>query len=108
MEMKLWLCNNIVEERISLFFVVVSENKVVFCSIIYLYHCSPFNRLGLFQFESRRHADFPLGLAFYINNIIVNRLSLCCEARCGSNQRIGGSTGAFLIVKMDKATPCRQ
>ncbi|CAF3999391.1 unnamed protein product, partial [Rotaria sp. Silwood1] len=50
-----------------------------------------------FSFESRRHADYPFALAFYINGIINNRLSVCCEYRCKNDMRIGGKRGLFAI-----------
>ncbi|CAF1571184.1 unnamed protein product, partial [Rotaria sordida] len=61
-----------------------------------------------FSFESRRHQDYPFALAFYINGVINNRLSVCCEYRCKDDMRIGGKRGLFAIRNIEKCAPCRR
>ncbi|CAF4930595.1 unnamed protein product [Rotaria sp. Silwood1] len=61
-----------------------------------------------FSFESRRHTDYPFALAFYVNGIINNRLSVCCEYRCKNDMRIGGKRGLFAIRGIEKCAPCRR
>lgn len=63
--------------------------------------------LEQFLFQSRRHINYPFALAFYVNGVIENRLSVCCEARC-NNMRIGGKNGVFAIVSVEKPTTCRR
>lgn len=64
--------------------------------------------LELFSFESRRHSDYPFALGFYINGVIVNRLSVCCEARFKKEVQIGGKRGLFSIISVEKPRPCRR
>lgn len=64
--------------------------------------------LEIFRFQSRRHQDYPFALAFYINGLIDNRLSICCESRYKHNVRIGGKRGSFGIINVDKSRACRR
>jgi hypothetical protein len=61
-----------------------------------------------FEFESRRHSDYPFALAFYVNGLIDNRLSICCESRYKHNVRIGGKRGLFGIINIEKSKACRR
>ncbi|CAF4124978.1 unnamed protein product [Rotaria sp. Silwood2] len=61
-----------------------------------------------FSFQSRRHTDYPFALAFYINGVINNRLSVCCENRCKDYMRIGGKRGLFAIRNIENCAPCRR
>ncbi|CAF2572349.1 unnamed protein product [Rotaria sp. Silwood2] len=56
-----------------------------------------------FQFESQRHAEYPFALTFYVNGLIDNRLSICCEYRYKHNVRIGGKRGLFGIINVLKS-----
>lgn len=74
--------------------------------------CSKINLLFLstdiFQFESHRHPDFPFALAFYVNGIVHQHLSICCEWRYRSNVRLGGKKGLFGIVYVRNGKPCEK
>ncbi len=61
-----------------------------------------------FQFECRRHSDYPFALAFYVNGLIDDRLSICCESRYQNNVRIGGKRGLFGIINVQKSKACRR
>ncbi|CAF1007818.1 unnamed protein product [Rotaria sp. Silwood1] len=61
-----------------------------------------------FQFESRRHINYPFALTFYVNGLIDNRLSICCEFRYKHNVRIGGKRGLFGIINVQKSKACRR
>ncbi|CAF0862501.1 unnamed protein product [Rotaria sordida] len=61
-----------------------------------------------FQFESRRHIDYPFALTFYVNGLIDNRLSICCEFRYKHNVRIGGKRGLFGIINVQKSKACKR
>ena len=62
----------------------------------------------MFSFQSRRHMDYPFALAFYLNGVIKDRLSICCEARCKNFMRIGGKRSLIAITKVENARPCRR
>ena len=64
--------------------------------------------LETFQFESRRHIDYPFALTFYVNGFIDNRLSICCEFRYKHNVRIGGKHGLFGIINVQKSKACKR
>ena len=61
-----------------------------------------------FQFESRRHPDYPFALAFYINGLIDNRLSICCEWRYRKSVRLGGRRGVFGILQVRNSKACQR
>ncbi|CAF1391599.1 unnamed protein product [Rotaria sordida] len=60
-----------------------------------------------FEFESRRHQDYPFALAFYVNGLIDSRLSTCCEYRHKRNIPLGGKHGLFGIIDIKNIKPCR-
>ncbi len=62
----------------------------------------------MFAFESRRHKEYPFALAFYLNGVIKDRLSICCEARCNNYMGIGGKRCLIAITKVENAKPCRR
>lgn len=59
-----------------------------------------------FEFTSRRHAEFPLGLSLYINGLIDSRISTCCEYKHRHGVRLGGERGHFAIITVDGSKPC--
>lgn len=61
-----------------------------------------------FQFESRRYSTYPFALAFYVNGLIDDHLSICCEARYKHNVRIGGKRGLFGIINVQNSKACRR
>ncbi|CAF3670704.1 unnamed protein product [Rotaria socialis] len=62
----------------------------------------------IFEFESRRHPDYPFALTFYVNGLIDNRLSICCESRYKHNVRLSGKRGLFGIVNVQKSKACKR
>ncbi|CAF3476669.1 unnamed protein product [Rotaria sp. Silwood1] len=75
------------------------ENLVVFKGYV-----KPYEK---FEFESRRHRDYPFALTLYINGLIDSRLSACCEHRHKRNVPLGGKHGLFGIVDVKNIKPCR-
>ncbi|KFU87312.1 Uncharacterized protein C1orf173, partial [Chaetura pelagica] len=59
-----------------------------------------------FQFVSKRHQGFPFSLTFYLNGILVDRLSWCCEYKHQKCSRLGGRRGHFGFVRVEGAAPC--
>ncbi|XP_078524786.1 glutamate-rich protein 3 [Lissotriton helveticus] len=59
-----------------------------------------------FQCTSRRHRGFPFSLTFYINGILVDRLSSCCEYKHRKGARLGGKHGYFRFMNIEGASPC--
>ncbi|KAJ8357552.1 hypothetical protein SKAU_G00203460 [Synaphobranchus kaupii] len=59
-----------------------------------------------FQFVSRRHMGFPFSLTFFLNGMLVERLSSCCEFRHRGGSRLGGKRGQFGFTVVDGASPC--
>ncbi|CAF3778028.1 unnamed protein product [Rotaria socialis] len=76
------------------------ENLMVFKGLL--------KRRDEFAFESRRHTDYPFALAFYVNGVISNRLSVCCENRVKNETLIGGKRCLFSILSIEKSRPCRK
>ncbi|CAF2031067.1 unnamed protein product [Rotaria magnacalcarata] len=76
------------------------ENLMVFKGLL--------KRRDDFAFESRRHTDYPFALAFYVNGVISNRLSVCCENRVKNETLIGGKRCVFSILSIEKSRPCRK
>ncbi|XP_053929097.1 glutamate-rich protein 3 [Cuculus canorus] len=59
-----------------------------------------------FQFISERHHGFPVGLSFFLNGILVDRMSCCCEYKHHKRSRLGGRHGYFILLKVEGASPC--
>lgn len=103
--MKSLFRNNTVEEKIWLSLKVTWNRMVKInheISFIQYYY------LEKFQFFSRRHPDYPFALAFYVNGLIVNRVSVCCESKHKHNVPLGGKNGFFGIVDVKQVEPCRR
>ncbi|CAF2639135.1 unnamed protein product [Rotaria sp. Silwood2] len=61
----------------------------------------------IFNFESRRHPEYPFAVALYINGLIDSRISVCCEYKHKYNVRLGSKYGLFGIYNVQKSQPCR-
>ncbi|XP_051481722.1 glutamate-rich protein 3 [Apus apus] len=59
-----------------------------------------------FQFVSKRHHGFPFSLTFFLNGILVDRLSWCCEYKHQKRSRLGGRRGHFGFLSVEGAAPC--
>uniref|UniRef100_A0A8C4S8V8 Glutamate-rich 3 n=1 Tax=Erpetoichthys calabaricus TaxID=27687 RepID=A0A8C4S8V8_ERPCA len=59
-----------------------------------------------FQFISKRHHGFPFSLSFYVDGLLVDRLSSCCEFKHRRGSRLGGKSGPFGFLNIEGATPC--
>lgn len=113
--MKFYYFNNIVEERIRRlskdFFdrmvnnrdFVLKEKEKLIVVVFFLSLVS-----DTFTFASRRHTDYPFAFAFYLNGVIKDRLSVCCESRCQNYTPVGGKKALIAIVKIENTRPCRR
>ena len=59
-----------------------------------------------FTIISQRHRGFPFSLTFYLNGIIVERLSACCEYKHRTGYKLGAKTSHFGFVKIEGVHPC--
>ena len=59
-----------------------------------------------FTIISQRHRGYPFSLTFYLNGIIVERLSACCEYKHKKGKKLGGKTSHFGFVKIEGVHPC--
>lgn len=104
--MKFWSCNSIAEEKIFLFSKDLFDHRVE-RKRSSLFHPWLILDLETFTFDSRRHPDYPFGLALYINGIFDSRISVCCEYKHKHNVRLGSRYGLFGIYDVQKSQPCR-
>ncbi len=106
-DLKLLLCNNIVEEKILFFIKIILNQIVCFYRILKkIYFC--FCSLEKFRFESHRHNSYPFALTLYVNGLIDSRISVCCEYKHKRNVPLGGPHGLFAISDVQKVKPCRR
>ena len=59
-----------------------------------------------FTIISQRHRGYPFSLTFYLNGIIVERLSACCEYKHRKGFKLGAKTSHFAFVKIEGTHPC--
>ena len=59
-----------------------------------------------FTIISQRHRGYPFSLTFYLNGIIVERLSACCEYKHRKGFKLGAKSSHFGFVKIEGAHPC--
>ncbi len=104
-DLKLLLCNNIVEEKI-LFFIKIILNQIV-CFYRILKKIYFFCSLEKFRFESHRHNEYPFALTLYVNGLIDCRISVCCEYKHKLAIPIGGKKGSFAILNVQGGKPCQ-
>ncbi len=105
-DLKLLLCNNIVEEKILFFIKIILNQIVCFYRILKkIYFC--FCSLEKFRFESHRHNSYPFALTLYVNGLIDSRISVCCEYKHKLAIPIGGKKGSFAILNVQGGKPCQ-
>ena len=59
-----------------------------------------------FTIISQRHRGYPFSLTFYLNGIIVERLSACCEYKHKKGSKLGAKSSHFGFVKIEGVHPC--